>query len=93
MACDLPVVSVPCGDVSERLEGTRPGGVCTYDAVSLADAIKEVFKAGCRSNGLEQLVAQGLSSTAVAERLSTLYSSVQQGDSESQESYKAACAE
>lgn len=93
MACDLPVVSVPCGDVSERLEGTHPGGVCTYDAVSLADAIKEVFKAGCCSNGLEQLVAQGLSSTAVAERLSTLYSSVQQGDSENPESCKAACAE
>lgn len=93
MACDLPVVSVPCGDVSERLEGTHPGEVCPYDAVSLADAIKDVFKAGCRSNGLEQLVAQGLSATAVAERLSKLYSSVQQGDSENPESYKAACAE
>ena len=93
MACNLPVVSVPCGDVSERLAGTHPGGVCTYDAVSLADAIKEVLEAGCRSNGLEQLVAQGLSATAVAERLSKLYTSVQQGDSEIQESYKATCAE
>lgn len=93
MACNLPVVSVPCGDVSERLAGAHPGGVCTYDAVSLADAIKEVFKAGCRSNGLEQLVAQRLSATAVAERLGKLYSSVQQGDSEIPESYKPACVE
>jgi glycosyltransferase involved in cell wall biosynthesis len=93
MACNLPVVSVPCGDVSERLAGALPGGVCTYDAVTLADAIKEVFKAGCRSNGLEQLMAQGLSATAVAERLSKLYCSAQQGDSEIPELYKSACAE
>ena len=94
MACGLPIVSVPCGDVAERLKGTDPGSICPYDARSLAEAIAEVLNAGChRSNGREQLMAQGLSSTAVAERLAKRYSSVQRGDSGVTESYKRACAE
>jgi hypothetical protein len=93
MACNLPVVSVPCGDVAERLKGTYPGGICPYDASALAEAIKEVLNVGCRSNGRAQLILQGLSAATVAARLTKLYSSVLKGDSEIPESRAAACAE
>lgn len=78
MACNLPVVSVPCGDVPERLGGTYPGGVFPYDAVSLSAGIQEVFKAKERSNGLEQLIAQGLTADLIAERLTQIYCKVQE---------------
>jgi len=73
MACNLPVVSVPCGDVFERLSVTRPGGVYPYDAGALARAIEEVFTVGPRSNGREQLYSQRLAAHDVAERLSDIY--------------------
>jgi glycosyltransferase involved in cell wall biosynthesis len=73
MACNLPVVSVRCGDVFERVSATKPGGVCPYDAGALARAIEEVFTVGLRSNGREQLHSQGLAAPDVAERLSDIY--------------------
>jgi glycosyltransferase involved in cell wall biosynthesis len=77
MACNLPVVSVPCGDVTERLAKTYPGGVYPYDASALAEAIGEVFRAGRRSNGRDQIVAQGMTTAGVAARLIELYEEVQ----------------
>lgn len=77
MACNLPVVSVLCGDVRERLRMTRPGTVCPYDASALAKAIREVFQADCRSNGREQIILQGLTAAKVAERLILIYRYVQ----------------
>jgi glycosyltransferase involved in cell wall biosynthesis len=77
MACNLPVVSVPCGDVAERLRKTYPGSVCPYDAIVLANAIHDVLQACRRSNGREQIVAQGLTLTSIAERLVDVYRRVQ----------------
>jgi glycosyltransferase involved in cell wall biosynthesis len=93
MACNLPVVSVPCGDVVERLKGTCPGEICPYDAYALAGAIEEVLKAGCRSNGREQLISQGLSATSIAKRMDRLYTLIRQGNSVSIESHERICAE
>jgi teichuronic acid biosynthesis glycosyltransferase TuaC len=78
MACNLPVVSVPCGDVAERLQLTFPGGVGPYDASALAEIIAKVFRADCRSNGHEQLIAQGLTASEVAETLGKIYRNVQE---------------
>jgi teichuronic acid biosynthesis glycosyltransferase TuaC len=78
MACNLPVVSVPCGDVPERLRMTLPGGVCSYDARVLAKALEEVLKAGSRSNGRNELIAQGLTTAKVAERLIRVYCQAQE---------------
>jgi teichuronic acid biosynthesis glycosyltransferase TuaC len=75
MACDLPVVSVPCGDVAERLAGVRPGGVAPYDAEALAALLAEAI-AGGRSNGRAALEAQGLSASAVAARIGALYEQI-----------------
>ncbi len=76
MACNLPVVSVPCGDVSERLANTRPGAVCPYDAEALAHALLEVVRTGERSNGREQIYLQGLTASDIAIRLGEIYQQV-----------------
>jgi teichuronic acid biosynthesis glycosyltransferase TuaC len=78
MACNLPVVSVPCGDVPERLRMAYPGGIYSYDARVLAEALKEVLKAGYRSNGRKQLIAQGLTTAKVAERLIQVFRQTQE---------------
>jgi len=80
MACNLPVVSVPCGDVAERLEGTWPGGVGPYDAGALAEMIGDVFRVECRSNGRERLLAQGLCAKVIADRIIEVYRKVQGRD-------------
>ena len=76
MACNLPVVAVPCGDVAERLEGVTPGGVYPYDAAELAKGIIAVMTARRRSNGREQLESQGLTAASVARKLISLYASL-----------------
>jgi glycosyltransferase involved in cell wall biosynthesis len=79
MACNLPVVSVPCGDVAERLRMTHPGSVCRpYGASVLADGIQDVLNSATRSNGREQLIAQGLTTAKVAERLIQIYREIQE---------------
>ncbi len=77
MACNLPVISVPCGDVAERLKKTCPGNIRPYDAAALAEAVQDVLRAGLRSNGREQILAQGLTLPQVANRLIDLYHHVQ----------------
>ncbi len=79
MACGLPVVSVPCGDAIERLRDTHPGSVCSYDACALSEAVKEVLTSAKRSNGPEELVAQGLTSAQVAQGLVKIYVRAQTG--------------
>src|SRR3972149_2306778 len=81
MACNLPIVSVPCGDVAERLRMTRPGRICPYDANILAEAIQNVLSSGRRSNGRVQLISQGLTTARVAESLIQIYRQVQENNS------------
>jgi glycosyltransferase involved in cell wall biosynthesis len=73
MACNLPVVSVPCGDVVERLAGVRPGGIAAYNCRELAAALFEALAAGTRSNGRKILEDQCLTIHAISERLGKLY--------------------
>lgn len=73
MACNLPVVTVACGDVADRLADVQPGCVVPYDAAQLASSIRQVLERGGRSNGRNELARQGLTARAVAEQLSRLY--------------------
>lgn len=73
MACNLPVVSVPCGDVAERLQDAEPGGVCPYDSAALAEVVGSVLHRRRRSNGREQLFQQGLDIASVTERVMSVY--------------------
>ena len=77
MACNLPVVSVPCGDVVERTKNTSPGAICEYDSQSLGEALIQVLGSQQRSNGREQLEIQELNGSQVAEKLLKLYAIVQ----------------
>jgi teichuronic acid biosynthesis glycosyltransferase TuaC len=74
MACDLPVVSVACGDVRERLQGVTLSSVHPYEATALAKAVSDVLLAGRRSNGREQLFAQGLDIASVTQHVLAVYS-------------------
>jgi teichuronic acid biosynthesis glycosyltransferase TuaC len=76
MACDLPVVSVPCGDVAERLTSQDVGSVCAYDAPALSAALVDYLRARRRSRGRAALIAQKLDSTSVAKNMLTLFDRV-----------------
>ncbi len=73
MACNLPVVSVPCGDVAERLAGVEPGGVAPYEAGALAQLVEPILRERRRSNGREQLFQQGLDIPSVTRRVLEVY--------------------
>jgi teichuronic acid biosynthesis glycosyltransferase TuaC len=54
MACNLPVVSVPVGDVAARLAKTTNSHVVEPSAAALADALAGILATRERSNGREQ---------------------------------------
>lgn len=72
LACNLPVVAVPVGDVPQRLAGVEPSAVCQRDPRDLAERLVEILTAGGRSNGRE-IIARDLGSSAVAQRIAQLY--------------------
>jgi len=49
--CNLPVVSVPVGDVPLQLRDIKPSFVCGPDTKHLADCVASVLSEGRRSNG------------------------------------------
>jgi len=73
LACNLPVVSTPVGDVPERLDGVDPSGTATSDA-GLAKALAAVLARGERSNGREQV--RELSRERTARELAAVYREV-----------------
>jgi len=70
LACNLPVVSTPVGDVPERLDGVSPSAVRSTDE-GLTDALVDVMAAETRSNGRE--AAHEISVERTAERYRTVY--------------------
>lgn len=77
MAVNLPVVTVSCGDVKERLEGVDPGAVVPdYEAEALAEALHQVLEQNHRSNGRERLKEQGLSTGTVRDRILKIYNQI-----------------
>jgi len=93
MACNLPVVSVPCGDVAERTRQTFPGAVCPYDPQFLGQALIDVVHSQRRSNGREQVEAQGLSDREVALKLLRLYTMVQGPSDQVKKQLSSLCPE
>jgi glycosyltransferase involved in cell wall biosynthesis len=49
--CNLPVVSVPVGDVQLQLRDVKPSYVCRPEKEPLADCVASVLSEGRRSNG------------------------------------------
>lgn len=71
LACDLPVVSVDVGDVTERLAGVENSRVVARSAVALGDAIAEVVASGNKSGGRQ--AAKSVEIMAIAERIGRVY--------------------
>lgn len=75
IACNLPIVSVEVGDVSERLAGIYPSQIVRRDAIEFGAALVEVLKTRKRTNGLERVAEY--SEEAVASVLRSVYEEIQ----------------
>lgn len=75
MACNLPVVSTPVGDVRERLADVDPS-VVSGDDEDLVTGLVDILNRGIDSNGRE--VAEELSLETMARRIESVYESVSQ---------------
>lgn len=71
LACNLPVVSAPVGDVSERLAGVQPSAIVNRDAKSLGEALVQVLLEQKRSNGREYVASLSLEN--IARRVADVY--------------------
>lgn len=71
LACDLPVVATPAGDVRELLAGVEPSAVCAPEPEQIAHALIACLRAGTRSNGRER--SSRLSSDQIAQRVLDWY--------------------
>lgn len=79
MACNLPVVAVPCGDVALRLANVYPSRLAPYHAMLLGEAIADVARSRRRSNGREELQRQSLTNTGAVNAFVRIYTAVQGG--------------
>jgi glycosyltransferase involved in cell wall biosynthesis len=74
MACNLPVVSTPVGDVPEVIGGTEGCYLSSQDPQDLADKLELVLRWGKRTNGRDNV--KHLELGAIARRLISLYQAV-----------------
>jgi teichuronic acid biosynthesis glycosyltransferase TuaC len=71
LACDLPVVSTPVGDVRTLLGGVAPSLVTDADPEALATALIDCTRDSGRSNGRER--SRWLGDREIAERILEIY--------------------
>jgi teichuronic acid biosynthesis glycosyltransferase TuaC len=64
LACNLPVVATPSGDIAELLTGVTPSALCAPEPEELAHGIVRCVADRPRSNGREQTRHLDLSETA-----------------------------
>ena len=81
MACDLPVVSVNCGDVKERLALVNKGGYFSYDPIELADALLKTLNNTKNYNGRSEIFRQGLDNEATVDKIKGVYEFVLHSES------------
>lgn len=74
LACGLPVVATPAGDIPQLLDGVVPSAVCPADPAALAGALIGCVRGGRRSNGPERLA--GVALETVSARMRELYRAV-----------------
>lgn len=71
LACNLPIVSVPVGDVGERLLGVSHSKIVSRDPDAIGRALIEILIAGKRSNGRDSM--ELLSIDRVGQRVCDVY--------------------
>jgi teichuronic acid biosynthesis glycosyltransferase TuaC len=55
MACNLPIVSVPVGDVPEVISGTKGCYLCSQNPVDVAEKLHLALNNGSRTNGRDNI--------------------------------------
>ena len=73
MATNLPVVSVPVGDVAERLADVTPSCIVDRNPAALAKGIIQILSLHRRSDGSRQIRAQRLTQADSTSDLGLLY--------------------
>jgi glycosyltransferase involved in cell wall biosynthesis len=76
LACNLPVVSVPVGDVSELLAEVAGCAQCPRDPALLGAALAQILTRGHRATGRSHLQRRGLDLASVARRIKAIYETV-----------------
>lgn len=76
LACNLPIVSVPVGDVPDLLAGVGGCALCPRDADALGAALAQVLRERCRTDGRIALRRKGLDLASVAQRVISIYEAV-----------------
>ena len=71
LACNLPVVSSPVGDVAERLVGVNPSEVVARTPAAMGEALLKILLSRKRSNGRKSVAH--LSLNQVAQRVLDVY--------------------
>lgn len=74
LACNLPIVATPVGDIPERLVGVEPSAVVPRNARAIGEALVKILLERKRSNGREHVANLGLEN--VAHRVLRVYQSV-----------------
>ncbi len=74
MACNLPVVSVPAGDVAEIIGGTDGCYICSQDPEDAAQKLELALRAGKRTNGRENIGDMEIGN--ITRRIMALYEEV-----------------
>ncbi len=75
LACNLPIVSVPVGDVESRLNGVEGCELCNNDdPENIAAALNRVLVRGGRTNGRETVLA--LDENVTTEQVINIYRTV-----------------
>jgi glycosyltransferase involved in cell wall biosynthesis len=79
MACDLPIVSVPVGDVAELLTGVDASAICPRDVAALSAALANVLRRAERTNGRAAVEKKQLDLMSVALKVVDVYVDVLTG--------------
>jgi len=76
MACNLPIVSTDVGDVRFNVAGVDGCYVCDQDVKELAEKLSLAILFGKRTQGRQRIVALGLDSDTIANKLIGVYNSL-----------------
>jgi glycosyltransferase involved in cell wall biosynthesis len=74
MACNLPIVSVPVGDVSEVIKGTDGCYLCSQEPSDVAEKLLLAVNYPDRTNGREKI--KHLDQSVIAKRIIAVYQEV-----------------
>ena len=73
MACNLPIISTPVGDVSWLVENVRFCEVIPHDVFLLSATLIKIIRNEQRSNGRNAIIELGLPIDNVAKKIVDIY--------------------